>query len=89
MNDTTQRIATTPTLDAIRNVNNRIAILSARRANQTHSTADREELDRLHKKLDRLNQEYDEGRRLLEARQRAAADRDPAMQRARANTIRH
>jgi hypothetical protein len=89
MNDTTQRISTKSVLDSLRNVNNRIAVLTLRRSNNGFLTSDEnKELTDLHTKLDRLNREYDEARRLLDQNQRAAANNDPMLQRNRVNTIR-
>jgi hypothetical protein len=86
---TTVRIPTTSILDSIRNVNNAIACLALRRANNGFLTKEQHaDLADLHKKLDRLNREYDERKRLLEAQQRATANNDPLMQRTRANIIR-
>lgn len=86
--DTTVRASWTSILDSIRNVNNRLALLTLKTVNKTHSHADLVEIGELHKKLDKLNKEYDAARRLLDERQKLAADNDPAMQRARANTRR-
>jgi hypothetical protein len=88
MSDTTVRSSWRSILDSIRNVNNRLALLTLKTINKTHTHEDLVEIRELHHKLDKLNKEYDAARRLLDEQQRQAADNDPAMQRARANITR-
>jgi hypothetical protein len=52
--DTTIRTSSTTLLSQVRNLNNRIALLTLRRINRTHSTADLQEIERLQKKVDQL-----------------------------------
>ena len=57
-NDTTARSSTTSLQTMIRNVNNRIALLTLRKILMIDTPADLEEIEQLRKKLENLNREY-------------------------------
>ena len=57
MSDSTVRTAAATPLNQIRNLNNRIALLTLRRINRTHSQADLEEINRLQKRVDALHRQ--------------------------------
>jgi len=56
--NTTTRSSTTSLQTMIRNVNNRIALLTLRKILMIHTPADLEEIEQLRKKLENLNREY-------------------------------